>query len=399
MSVPGLSAALSGLRVGAVGADKLRVGTDKLRVGVVGAGVVGLSTAFRVLQEFREKVQVEILADKFDVDTTSDGAAGLFRPVMTPYENQCEEQFKRWSQTSWDHYSSLFFSDDAEEIGVVQCGGYHIYSRHMDPEAPPPVYKDIVYHFHELSASELASFPVGGKTWLSGYYFNSLVVECRRYLPWLRKSIQSLGGTIKEEKVEKLESLSGRFDLVFNCCGIGARDLVGDTSVVPIRGQIIRADAPQLKHFYFFDDESYIVPCFDSLVIGGIRQKGNYNCQVSDEDTEVIWQRARRYLPTLRKTEAKWHWAGLRPHRDPVRVELELLPIQSSASAAASATASPSTPSSASASASSSTPSTVSSTHLPVIHNYGHGGHGVTLSWGTAVNAVDLMKQNLEFAI
>jgi len=358
MSVPGISKASGGLRVG-----------------VVGAGVVGLSTAFRVLQQFPNQVQVEILAEKFETETTSDGAAGLFRPVMTPYEKQSEDQFKKWSQCSWDRFSSLFFSDDAEELGIMQCGGYHIFSKPIPPEAPKPTYHDIVHHFHELSESELASFPVGGKTWRSGFFFNTLVLECRRYLPWLRKSILSLGGTLKREKVESLESLSGRFDLVFNCVGLNARELVGDTSVIPIRGQIIRAKAPQLKQFYFFDNDCYIVPCFDSLVIGGIRQEGNFNSEVCELDKEEIWRRARRYLPTLRKTEALWDWAGLRPHRDPVRVEFEFLPT-----------------------ASSSESTSVESSHprLPVIHNYGHGGHGVTLSWGTAVHAVELLEQNMK---
>ena len=51
----------------------LGLSSGRLRVGVIGAGVVGLSTAFRLLQQFSDSVQVEILADKFDTDTTSDG--------------------------------------------------------------------------------------------------------------------------------------------------------------------------------------------------------------------------------------------------------------------------------------------------------------------------------------
>ena len=45
----------------------------RIRVGVIGAGVVGLSTALRVLQEFPNSVQLQVLADKFETDTTSDG--------------------------------------------------------------------------------------------------------------------------------------------------------------------------------------------------------------------------------------------------------------------------------------------------------------------------------------
>ena len=33
---------------------------------------------------------------------------------------------------------------------------------------------------------------------------------------------------------------------------------------------------------------------------------------------------------------------------------------------------------------------------LQVVYNYGHGGEGVSLSWGTAVDAVQLVKEQLQ---
>merc|ERR1719369_2107128 len=297
---------------------------------------------------------------------------------MTPYHLQSPTDLKKWSQASWQRYSSLFFSPEAEEVGVTQVGGYHFFSHPNVPDKP--FYHDIVYHSHKLEQSELDSFPLC-KKWKSGYYFNSLQVECRKYLPWLKKSIEAMGGEIKREKVENMQSLSGRFDLIFNCCGIGARELVGDKDVIPIRGQIIRANAPQIKHCYYFDDDMYIIPCFDSLVIGGIREKGSFNLEVSQSDKDELWARARGYLPTLSKAETLWDWAGLRPHRDPVRVEGELMRFDSMKLSEGSALSSPTQP------------STVVT--LPVIHNYGHGGHGVTLSWGTAVEAVEILNRSL----
>lgn len=50
-----------------------------LSVGVLGAGVVGLTTALEVLFNF-PSAHVTVIADKFNEDTTSDGAAGIFRP-------------------------------------------------------------------------------------------------------------------------------------------------------------------------------------------------------------------------------------------------------------------------------------------------------------------------------
>lgn len=50
-----------------------------MNIGVVGAGVIGLTTALELQQEFRN-AKITILADKFTTETTSDVAAGVFRP-------------------------------------------------------------------------------------------------------------------------------------------------------------------------------------------------------------------------------------------------------------------------------------------------------------------------------
>jgi len=51
------------------------------RVGIVGAGVVGLNTAIALQDEFGDAVKITIIAERFNEDTTSDGAAGLFLPA------------------------------------------------------------------------------------------------------------------------------------------------------------------------------------------------------------------------------------------------------------------------------------------------------------------------------
>ena len=49
-------------------------------IAVLGAGVVGLSTAINI-QKLYPRAEVTIIADKFNYETTSDGAAGIFRPT------------------------------------------------------------------------------------------------------------------------------------------------------------------------------------------------------------------------------------------------------------------------------------------------------------------------------
>jgi D-aspartate oxidase len=60
-----------------------------MHFGVLGAGVVGLTTALELQREF-PNAQVTILAEKFLRDTTSDVAAGIFRP-STSFSGPNEE--------------------------------------------------------------------------------------------------------------------------------------------------------------------------------------------------------------------------------------------------------------------------------------------------------------------
>ena len=71
-------------------------------------------------------------------------------------------------------------------------------------------------------------------------------------------------------------------------------------------------------------------------------------------------------MPSLRDAEIISDWAGLRPYREPLRVELEQVSLMGG------------------------------SQRLPVVHNYGHGGSGLTLGWGTAGDAIALVKLALQ---
>ncbi len=57
-----------------------------MKIAVVGAGAVGLSTAV-CIQEQLPTAHVTVIAEVFNKDTTSDGAAGLFRPNVNDLKN------------------------------------------------------------------------------------------------------------------------------------------------------------------------------------------------------------------------------------------------------------------------------------------------------------------------
>jgi len=62
---------------------------EKMRVAIVGAGVIGVTSAFAVKNAF-PSYDVKIFADAFSPDTTGDGSAGLWGPIYlgdTPIDN------------------------------------------------------------------------------------------------------------------------------------------------------------------------------------------------------------------------------------------------------------------------------------------------------------------------
>lgn len=52
---------------------------SNFKIGVLGAGVIGLTTALEIQKEL-PNAEITLIADKFNKETTSDGAAGIFRP-------------------------------------------------------------------------------------------------------------------------------------------------------------------------------------------------------------------------------------------------------------------------------------------------------------------------------
>lgn len=81
-------------------------------------------------------------------------------------------------------------------------------------------------------------------------------------LPYLHGRFVAAGGAFKQQRIESLLDLAADFDVIINCTGLGARDLVGDREMQPIRGQIVRVRAPWLREIVMDDshDGNYLIP-------------------------------------------------------------------------------------------------------------------------------------------
>nr|XP_022300252.1 D-aspartate oxidase-like isoform X1 [Crassostrea virginica] len=328
------------------------------RVAVVGAGAVGLSTALCIQDRIRN-CDVTIIADQFSPSTTSDGSAGLWTPFLVPDDQR--EVVSRWALKTYHFLWDVFHSETACTYGVQLISGFNFCK---EVQHDPPWSKQ-VKGFRRLSEEELKDYP--GREY--GIFYTAFTIDVPRLLSTFMKKFREQGGFVKAKKLGSLQEIESSFDVIVNCSGFGAAELLKDTKVKPKRGQVIRAKAPWIKHFYIDDigdqkgDLTYILPGVDSVVLGGTSQDGNINTEDDQTDLDGIMKRCLKLMPSLKECKVQGTWAGLRPYREAVRLEIDR---------------------------------TSPGCKAKVVHNYGHGGSGLTLFWGCALDATELVLNLLQ---
>jgi D-amino-acid oxidase len=185
------------------------------------------------------------------------------------------------------------------------------------------------------------------------------LVDMPRYLDYLMARVAKSGVELQDRTVRSLDEAADAAPVVVNCTGLGSRDLVGDAELEPVFGQSVVLTNPGLDLLFMeltMDAEwTSFFPHPTRVVCGGIRIAGRTERTPDPDLTERILRRVRAIEPRLHEAELVEVETGLRPGRSAVRVEAEAL---------GSAT---------------------------VVHNYGHGGNGVSLSWGCAREVTQLV--------
>ena len=311
-----------------------------MEVSVIGAGVSGLSTGIRLIEA---GFDVNILTDKTSPDTVSDTAAAWWYPFLA----EPVEKTNRWSAETFDELVRLMQDEG------VDCITMRLGREYLEQECESPGWSEDIPHFRILDRSEVAD----GYSY--GWEIEAPVIEMPLYMAWLKSRFEDLGGTIEIRKVDSIGEVDG--DIVVNCTGIGAREFCDDDTVVPVRGQVIYIE--QDPGFGRFDQQpetlTYTIPRRDVTVLGGTAQKGDWEMEAREEDTEYILGKCEELWPELDRTKIVGVAVGLRPSRYEVRLQAERVG------------------------------------DMTIIHNYGHGGAGVTLSWGCAEEVVRLVNLSM----
>jgi D-amino-acid oxidase len=306
--------------------------------------VIGLTAGVRMREA---GLGVRIVTAALPLQTTSSVAAALWYP----YKAYPEDRVLSWGSETFKIFEEL---SHVHESGVRMREGVEIWREPV----PDPWWASAVPGVRRCTDDEL---PPG---YTDGHAFVAPVIEMPVYLGYLLDRFLESGGRIEHRAISSLEE-AGEGHVVVNCAGLGARELVGDPSMEPIRGQIVRVRNPGLERFVLDEDNpegvTYVIPRSEDCILGGTAEEGEWETEPDPQTAAAILRRCEALEPRLAGADVLEHKAGLRPGRPEIRLEIDYV-AQSP----------------------------------PRVHNYGHGGSGVTLSWGCAEETLRLVHQALD---
>lgn len=307
---------------------------------VVGAGAVGLTCAIRLADA---GFVVRIIARELPPETTSAIAAAIWYPYLA----LPQDRVTAWGKTSYETFAQL--ASAAPESGVRLLPGSEFFT---EPQSDP-WWLDAVPRLRRLRGADLRG------TYADGWTFVAPVIDMPVYLDWLVAAATARGITI-ERRALAATDVSGPSaldaDLLVLCVGLGAADLLGDDAMQPVRGQVVVVENPGIDAWALVDAPdgtvTYVVPRHDTVILGGTSDADRTDCTPDPAVAAEIRRRAAQLVPAVATAAVVADRVGLRPARTTVRVE----PSQDGRT----------------------------------IYCYGHGGAGVTLSWGCADDVVRL---------
>jgi glycine/D-amino acid oxidase-like deaminating enzyme len=313
--------------------------THNIDVVVVGAGVIGLTTAVSLVEA---GVTVKIVSAAMPEETTSASAGAIWGPYLV----EPHEKVRPWGQYTLDVLESLCTERGA---GVRLSSGIEA-SRF---QAEPPSWAEQISDFEPCASNEL---PLG---FVVGWRLTAPVVNMPVYLNYLLERFVAAGGRIEKGHLTSLKDGAPEGRIVVNCTGISARHLVPDDTLQPVRGQAIVVTNPGISDFFVEDrgadrDQLYIFPHEDTVVLGGTLEPGEWDLTPDSRTSERILQDCQEIVPMLAGARVVAYRVGLRPSRPEIRLEACQL-----------------------------------SGGRLLFHNYGHGGAGVSLSWGCAAEVTE----------
>ena len=302
------------------------------RIAIIGAGVSGLTTGV-VLAE--HGFEVHLFAAEPPDQTTSAVAAAMW----FPYDAEPAARVIPWALETYEVFQILS-RDPATGVSMIELRQFC-----RSGDLPIPSWSK-AFHARSITNSE--------------FVMTVPLSDSSIYLDYLRRRLIAAGAKLTTGvRFERPENVDASFEVAINCAGIGARTLVHDPDLEPHRGQVVLVEKLRLSGAVVCDDPPlmYAIPRTNDCVFGGTNEISDDLVPETATTAAIVWEcSAVLQIPAPRIIATR---VGLRPYRKSgVRVEAGRMEDS-----------------------------------RPIVHNYGHGGAGFTLSWGCAQSVLELALQ------
>jgi D-amino-acid oxidase len=308
---------------------------------VVGAGVSGLTTGVCLAEQ---GLRVRIRTARGPGRSTSAAAGAIWDPFYAEHPKT----------PVWSVHSYKVFTDLNGVAGVRMTEGVEA-SR--DAAEPP----DRAWQLPEYRECKPAELPA---KFTCGWRYTAPIIDMSRYLPYLLERFRRAGGKLEYGRLRRLDDGFATAPVVVNCAGAAARELVPDRGVIPRRGQLVLVRNPGFTDFFIEESRDqaemmYLLPQGSVLVLGGsatTATPGTADRRTERQVAKGIRERCIEVFPELAKVPVLGRRVGIRPARHQVRLDVERRGRRH------------------------------------IVHNYGHAGAGVSLSWGCAADVTELVQ-------
>ena len=257
-------------------------------VAVIGSGIVGLTTA-RLVQE--AGYPVTLYTKALPPETTSNIAGGQWGPSGLFDDDYVDAAWRAQFMAAL-HYSWRRF-----QIMVGDEYGIHWTPTYQASDGTGP-------------SAELLPFHPNGRMLGPGQHgfpddyvfaYDTMYAETGRLLRQLIRDVQVAGGKVViRDFATPAEVIALPEKLVFNCTGLGARQLFGDSELIPVRGQLaILLPQPEIRYAYT-SGALYMFPRADGIVLGGTYEHGQWDATPQPDSIARILARHRRATAQMR---------------------------------------------------------------------------------------------------
>jgi D-amino-acid oxidase len=379
---------------------------------VIGGGIIGLTTALNLLEN---KYKVIVISEKYalgylDIVSQVAGALWEIPPAVCGSHNDDEndniEYLTKLAINSYKKFKEIYNRYGYESTGIREHNAYYFFKDKIKIDKTDKEYvkrkniKEFINKYSDMRDFEKDFDEVKKDLHLNkieikdeykdGYRYKSFVIDTNKYLNWLMEKIKNEGGILLNGKIENFdkdtfEKLKNKYnsDIIINCTGFASKEIDDKLEIKDkykmkaLRGFLIhienninlvdcllvsKKDDKHEGSNYEKYGFTFIIPKNENTIVLGGYAEFKESIDLNDNNNNKIVQDMKKscleFLPLLNiRYKQKGIYAGIRPYRYKPRIEIERI-----------------------------------NEELYLIHNYGHGGSGYTLSWGCANEVKDLVN-------